>query len=138
MEPIAKRLKSFLQLKGLSTTAFTRTLQYSSCEKIARLFRVQGAKPSVDILEDIAKHFQELNLRWLISGQGEMLSGPAIHAEIKAEAALPEEQLFTDEYVIHQEYPSFRVQNSNEEDMEKVSKPLLGSLVNFIENHRDE
>lgn len=134
MEPIAKRLKSFLQLKGLSTTAFTRTLQYNSCEKIARLFRVQGAKPSVDILEDIAKHFQELNLRWLITGQGEMLSGPAMHTELKAETALPEE----DEYVIHQEYPSFRLQSSNEESMEKVSKPLLGSLVNFIENVRDE
>lgn len=48
-------------------------MQYSSCEKVARLFRIQGAKPSVDILEDIAEHFEELNIRWLVTGQGEML-----------------------------------------------------------------
>lgn len=73
MEPIAQRLKTFLQHKGLNTTAFCRVMQYRSCEKIARLFRLEGAKPSVDILEDITRYFPELNLRWLLTGVGEML-----------------------------------------------------------------
>lgn len=73
MEPIAKRLSCFLQHKNLSTSAFSRQLNYSSCEKVARLFRIQGAKPSVDILKDIAQHFEELNMRWLLTGDGEML-----------------------------------------------------------------
>lgn len=126
MEPIAKRLKSFLQFKGLTTTAFTRTLEYNSCEKVARLFRVPGAKPSVDILEDIGKHFEELNLRWLITGHGEMLSGP-----LQQPVAIPEtdkpasvveahdpQLLFLqtadndDEYVHHQPFPSFLLKES--------------------------
>lgn len=119
MEPIAKRLKSFLQFKGLTTTAFTRTLEYSSCEKVARLFRVPGAKPSVDILEDIGKHFQELDLRWLITGQGQMLCGsfqPVASTETDRAAAVEEHdaQLVfiqtantDDEYVHHQPFASF-------------------------------
>jgi hypothetical protein len=27
----------------------------------------------VDILKDIAEHFEELNMRWLLTGDGEML-----------------------------------------------------------------
>ena len=73
MDSIATRLKCFLEHKSLSTTAFSRILQYKSCEKIARLFRADGAKPSVDIVADIALHFPELNIRWLVTGQGEML-----------------------------------------------------------------
>jgi len=122
MEPIAKRLKSFLQFKGLTTTAFTRTLEYNSCEKVARLFRVPGAKPSVDILEDIAKHFQELNLRWLITGHGEMLCGPVQIkapeiAMVTAQPPVPEvhdpnDLLFLhaankDEHLVHSSFPSF-------------------------------
>ncbi|SIO49573.1 hypothetical protein [Chitinophaga niabensis] len=124
MEPIAKRLKSFLQFKGLTTTAFTRTLEYNSCEKVARLFRVPGAKPSVDILEDIGKHFEELNLRWLITGYGEMLNGTSLQPVAKPETdkAAVEEQnpqlLFLqtvntdDEYVHHQPFPSFLLKES--------------------------
>jgi hypothetical protein len=126
MEPIAKRLKSFLQFKGLTTTAFTRTLEYNSCEKVARLFRVPGAKPSVDILEDIGKHFEELNLRWLITGDGEMLNGslqqPVAIPETDKSAAMGEEHdpqlLFLqtantdDEYVHHQPFPSFLLKES--------------------------
>ncbi|HLF51890.1 hypothetical protein [Flavobacterium sp.] len=33
----------------------------------------ENKKPSVEIIEDIANKFQDLNLRWLILGEGEML-----------------------------------------------------------------
>ncbi len=125
MEPIAKRLKSFLQFKGLTTTAFTRTLEYNSCEKVARLFRVPGAKPSVDILEDIGKHFEELNLRWLITGQGEMLCGPLQQPVAKQETERPaakveehDPQLLflqtadTDDGYHRQPFPSFLLKES--------------------------
>ena len=86
MDTIATRLKSFLDLKGLSTTAFSRLLHYKSCEKIARLFRADGAKPSVDIVADAALRFPELNIRWLITGQGEMLH--AVQREPSADSLL--------------------------------------------------
>ncbi|MGE7773645.1 hypothetical protein ACQKLP_02925 [Chitinophaga sp. NPDC101104] len=73
MESIASRLKNFIQHKQLSTSAFTRILEYKSCEKIARLFRSEGAKPSVDIIADIANRFADLNIRWLLTGEGDML-----------------------------------------------------------------
>ncbi len=73
MESIASRLKNFIQHKELSTSAFSRALKYKSCEKIARLFRTKGAKPSVDIVADIAHQFSELNIRWLLTGEGDML-----------------------------------------------------------------
>lgn len=168
MEPIAKRLKSFLQHKELTTTGFTRILQYSSCEKVARLFRVPGAKPSVDILEDIAKHFEELNLRWLITGHGEMLRGSiAAATQPQQTQALPQQEMqmtaaiqqehdpklvfihtaHKDEFFHHQSFPSFLLQSTgsdrvtsthHEKETEKTSKPLLGSLINFIENLQDE
>lgn len=75
MESIASRLKNFVQHKELSTSAFTRALGYKSCEKVARLFRAKSvAKPSVDIVADIANHFPELDIKWLLTGKGEMLS----------------------------------------------------------------
>ncbi|WP_109694887.1 hypothetical protein [Chitinophaga deserti] len=79
MESIASRLKNFIEHKELSTSAFSRKLGYKSCEKIARLFRIknEGAKPSVDIVADITQHFSELNMRWLLIGEGEMLHSPA-------------------------------------------------------------
>lgn len=156
MEPIAQRLKSFLQYKALTTTAFCRVMQYRSCEKIARLFRLEGAKPSVDILEDVAEYFPELNLRWLITGKGEMLLEDA---EEPPSEGMPEDpQLLVlhtannDEYIIHQSYPSFILQSNgaemvkvsrvtlahNEQEMEKISKPMLDTLLNYIEKMRDE
>lgn len=73
MEPIAKRLSCFLQHKNMTASEFSRCLHYNSCEKVARLFRIEGAKPSVDIIKDIAQNFAELNIRWLLTGDGEML-----------------------------------------------------------------
>lgn len=74
MEPIAIRLRCFLQHKQMTSSTFSRCLNYSSCEKVARLFRIAGAKPSVDIIRDIASNFEELNIRWLLTGDGEMLA----------------------------------------------------------------
>ncbi|AWO01142.1 hypothetical protein DLD77_05275 [Chitinophaga alhagiae] len=57
----------------MTASEFSRCLNYNSCEKVARLFRIEGAKPSVDIVKDIAQNFEELNIRWLLTGDGEML-----------------------------------------------------------------
>jgi hypothetical protein len=159
MEPIAQRLKSFLQHKELNTTAFCRIMRYRSCEKIARLFRLNNAKPSVDILEDIAHHFTDLDMRWLLTGEGEMLvTPPAVPALPETPASKEDARLLVlhtasnDQYIIHQSYPSFILQSNgpelvkvsrvtlthSEREMEKVSKPVLGTLINFIENMRDE
>lgn len=73
METIASRLRLFLKHKNLGTSAFTRQLKYKSCEKIARLFRLDNAKPSVNVIADIAARYSELSIRWLLTGEGAML-----------------------------------------------------------------
>lgn len=75
MQPIARRLKAFIQHKGVTTSAFCRQMGYKSCEKVARLFRGLNANPGAEVLEDIALYYPELNMRWLLCGQGDMLSG---------------------------------------------------------------
>ncbi|MGL5912871.1 MAG: hypothetical protein ACRCZB_01810 [Bacteroidales bacterium] len=47
-------------------------LGYSSSERINRL-REEGNNPSFEIIEDIANKFEEINMRWLITGEGAML-----------------------------------------------------------------
>jgi hypothetical protein len=77
MEPIAERIyQFFFKHKGYKNdSVIAKELGYSHPEKISRLFRDKAtAKPSVDILEDITKKFgSEVNLEWLITGNGDML-----------------------------------------------------------------
>ncbi len=73
MESIASRLKIYLLYREMSTSEFSRLLEYKSCEKIARLFRTEGAKPSVNIVADIATRFKDLSIHWLLTGEGDMI-----------------------------------------------------------------
>lgn len=47
-------------------------LGYKSSEKINRL-KKPNTKPSVDILLDISNKFEDVNLRWLLTGKGNIL-----------------------------------------------------------------
>lgn len=73
MEGIVKRLKEFIDYKRLNSLTFSQELGYNNSEKISRLFRNEGAKPSCDIIEDISNKFEELNIDWWITGKGRML-----------------------------------------------------------------
>lgn len=68
-----ERLRIFIDHLGLSPHSFALTLGYASSEKIARLFRRKGAKPSYDVLKDVSNKFEDLNFNWLMRGNGEML-----------------------------------------------------------------
>lgn len=45
-------------------------LGYDSAEKLYRLKRDQEAKPSVDIIVDFSNKFEDLNVRWFLTGKG--------------------------------------------------------------------
>lgn len=72
MTPPTTRLRVFLDHKGLSIISLQKELGYKSPQKIYRLFNTVGASPSVQIVEDIARAYPELNLNWLFTGDGEM------------------------------------------------------------------
>ncbi|MBO9561675.1 MAG: helix-turn-helix transcriptional regulator [Niastella sp.] len=82
MEPIVLRIEQLLKHKELNNSQLAELLGYNSSEKISRLFRVENAKPSFDIVADIANKFADLNIEWLITGKGDMLksSVPASRA----------------------------------------------------------
>lgn len=57
---------------SINSLTLSKELGYKSSEKISRLFRDGGAKPSYDIIYDISNKF-EINTDWLITGRGSML-----------------------------------------------------------------
>lgn len=71
-ENLVERLKLFMQSYKLNQSELAKELGYKSSEKISRLFRKDGANPSVDIILDISNKFEDLNIEWLLTGNGLM------------------------------------------------------------------
>ncbi|AZA87124.1 transcriptional regulator [Chryseobacterium shandongense] len=64
------RITAFYGYSGVPELA--RALGYSSPEKLYRL-KKENAKPSIDILQDLSNKFEDLDLNWFVTGEGEML-----------------------------------------------------------------
>ena len=73
---------------GLNSLTLSKELGYKSSEKISRLFRDGGAKPSYDIIYDISNKF-EINTDWLITGRGSMLKSEGRSPRGEQEEVLP-------------------------------------------------
>lgn len=60
---------------------------YSNPEKVLRLGRVKDSSPSYDIIADFTNMFEDLNIRWLLIGEGSPLLNkgdlhPALHPNL--------------------------------------------------------
>lgn len=65
-----QRLMRYASNQGVrNANELAKKLGYSSPDKLYRLKRGRGAKPSYDILQDIADLFQSIDLRWLLTGE---------------------------------------------------------------------
>lgn len=74
MDFFGERLSKYLAHHNMSANEFgTSRLGYDKAEKISRLLRNEKNKPSYEILVDIANNCTDLNIEWLITGEGEML-----------------------------------------------------------------
>lgn len=69
---IVSRLKELMSYYSMNSLSLSKELGYKSSEKLSRLFREKGAKPSYDIIYDISNKF-EIDIDWLITGRGTML-----------------------------------------------------------------
>jgi hypothetical protein len=68
---IFKRIATIVKLKGIKNLpALAKYLGYSTPEKFYRLRRDINAKPSFDMTEDFARKFEDLNMRWFVTGEG--------------------------------------------------------------------
>ena len=70
LSPVVQRLQQLMDAEELDATGLAKALGYASAEKLYRLFRLAGAKPSIDILEDISNKFDNWNMHWVITGRG--------------------------------------------------------------------
>jgi len=69
---IFDRILFVLEKKGFKNVAeLAEKLGYSSPQKIYRLKQEENSKPSYDILLDFSNKFEDLNLRWFITGKGD-------------------------------------------------------------------
>jgi len=66
----------YKEFKNLNDFALNG-LGYESSSKLNRL-KHDDKNPSVDIILDISNKFQEINIDWLLTGQGEMLKNAAM------------------------------------------------------------
>jgi hypothetical protein len=71
--PLAQRIMDFINLKELEIPDFSKQLGYKQPEKLYRLFRKGKANPSVEIISDISNSFEDLNIKWLLTGIGNPL-----------------------------------------------------------------
>lgn len=74
MKDLVVRLKIYIDYKRIGITDLSIVLGYNSPQKLYRLFNTDNASPSCQIIEDISNKFYDLNLNWLFSGRGNMLS----------------------------------------------------------------
>ncbi|HRO42031.1 MAG TPA: hypothetical protein PL009_04320 [Flavipsychrobacter sp.] len=83
MKELVVRLKQFLDHKGIGIIDLSVILGYNSPQKLYRLFNTENASPSVQIVEDVSKKFEDLNLNWLFTGRGKMLNPSATDVDFR-------------------------------------------------------
>ncbi|MEZ5047502.1 MAG: hypothetical protein R2831_10975 [Chitinophagaceae bacterium] len=65
------RFESMLKELGYNANRFAVELGYNGNKKIQRLIGTSN-KPSIDILLDIKNKFSNINIEWLLTGEGDM------------------------------------------------------------------
>ena len=71
MSKIVSRLKEYIDSKGISISAFEKSIGMSNAS-FGRSLKTNGAI-GTDKLEKILNEYPDINLSWLMTGQGEML-----------------------------------------------------------------
>jgi len=140
MEPVVERLLEFIKYKYPNTDGsadiqeFAKELGYGNAEKIYRLFRKEGARPSVATIEDISKRFEDFNAEWLFTGKGDMLKngGKGNSTPIN----LPVHKNTRQKYPYQQVDEPAKADNSENIPVFITNFPALGVLLRA--NHKGE
>jgi hypothetical protein len=72
-DTVNDRIKILISKLGVSARAFSQILEVP--ESTTRNYLDKNTKPSVDYIERISKHFDSVNIAWLITGSGTMFIG---------------------------------------------------------------
>jgi transcriptional regulator with XRE-family HTH domain len=69
---IGKRFALILKEKGITQKSFSEKTKYSE-QAISKLIKGQTQSPKADLIAQITVLLPDVNLRWLLVGEGEML-----------------------------------------------------------------
>lgn len=72
MEPINQRIKMFRESLGLNQTEFSKALGLKNPSNISMIEKTKGGF-NILIVEKITKKYPNLNIDWLLRGEGTML-----------------------------------------------------------------
>ena len=89
---ISERLREFIKSEKLSVCEFERMISAGN-GYVSRI--KNGIKPGR--LETISLKFPQLNLQWLLHGEGEMLLKPQLRENIPSYTALPAQKRHTED-----------------------------------------
>jgi hypothetical protein len=86
IQTIFDRIEIIIEQKGLKNIAeLAAVLEYGSPQKIYRLRQAEDSKPSYDIIQDFSNKFEDLNMRWFITGEGEPFTTSVTRKNMVAE-----------------------------------------------------
>lgn len=86
---IFERILFIIHEKGIKNVAeLADSLGYASPQKIYRL-KQEDCKPSFDIIRDFSNKFEDLNLRWFITGEGDAFVNARNSTGLVAEPSAP-------------------------------------------------
>jgi hypothetical protein len=131
MKPI-ERISMYLKFRSITPHSFEKKITLSN-GYFSKQLRNSGSVGS-DILIKIHETYEELNILWILTGQGQMLQHPSQTREGQLQQA--------DEFTMRYESENKKLKNL-ESDMEKLSvvikdKEKIISLYEFMLNNNNQ
>ncbi len=74
--PLAQRLMELLKTKDLNVSRFARSIGTKTPQAIREILKGNTKSLSFDIQSKIAQKMPDVNIAWLLTGEGEMLKDP--------------------------------------------------------------
>ncbi|MEN9697634.1 MAG: hypothetical protein RLZ56_1055 [Bacteroidota bacterium] len=132
MKPI-ERIAIYLQFKAIAPYSFERKIHLSN-GYVAKQLKHNGSVGS-DILIRICEHYPDLNMLWVLTGDGSMILNPEDTTQ-----ELPTDTK-VDEYVMQYQANNSKLK-AMEADLEKLScrirdKDKIIGLYEFMMNHKN-
>jgi transcriptional regulator with XRE-family HTH domain len=127
-ESISDRIQLLMKELGYNKNSFSKAIGLSNNVTIGRIVN-ENRQPSYEILSRIAQTFGSVNIRWLLSGEGEMLQ------KEKSEKVEGYDNMPTPDIIKHYEKMVDRQDKQIERLLEQVAR--LESDIRNLQEERD-
>lgn len=91
---IGKRFALILKEKGVTQKSFSERIGYRE-QSISKLIKGQTQSPRADLIVQVAISFPDVNLRWLLIGEGEMYIGHPNNENLQIENSRLKDELLS-------------------------------------------